>query len=80
MAGDADLIAALRLFRPSLGTAPQEFVQRAAIAALGDEEHVREARERYRRKRDLLAPVLEAKGCRLARGALRPCTSGIARP
>lgn len=62
VAGPPELIAALKVFRPTVGTAPQEFVQRAAIAAWGDEEHVAMARERYRRKRALLREVLLAKG------------------
>jgi acetylornithine aminotransferase len=61
-----DLTAALRAFRPSVGTAPQEFVQRAAIAAWSDEEHVRRTRAAYRRKRDLIRPALEEKGIRIA--------------
>ena len=40
VAGDPELIAALRRFRPNVGTAPQEFVQRASVVAWGDEEHV----------------------------------------
>lgn len=68
-AGDPTLIAALRTFRPTVGTAPQEFVQRAAIAAWNDERHVEETRERYRRKRDLLMPLLERKGLRIAGSA-----------
>jgi acetylornithine aminotransferase len=59
---------ALRAFRPSVGTAPQEFVQRAGIAAYGDEGHVEAVREVYREKREILLPVLEAKGLRLAGG------------
>jgi acetylornithine aminotransferase len=39
-AGDPELIAALATFRPNVGTAPQEFVQRASTCAWGDEEHV----------------------------------------
>jgi acetylornithine aminotransferase len=68
VAGSPELIAALRLFRPTVGTAPQEFVQRAAVAAWGDEEHVREARERYRRKREVLVAALTRKGVRIAGG------------
>jgi succinyldiaminopimelate transaminase len=64
-----DVADALRAFRPSTGTAPQEFVQRAATAALGDEEHVEDVRGAYRRKRETLLPVLERKGLRLAGGA-----------
>jgi acetylornithine aminotransferase len=65
-AGDPDLVAALRAYRPTVGTAPQEFVQRASIAAWGDEEHVAAMRERYGRKRALLLDVLARKGLRVA--------------
>jgi acetylornithine aminotransferase len=63
-----DVADALRMFRPSTGTAPQEFVQSAGIAAYGDETHVEAVREVYRRKRDVLLPALERKGLRLAGG------------
>jgi len=66
VAGDRQLIAALRHFRPSIGTAPQEFVQRASVVAWGDEEHVARARSAYARKRDLLLRVLGRKGVRVA--------------
>ena len=56
---EPELINALRSFRPNTGTAPQEFVQRASIAAWNDEAHVEETRERYTRKRRLLAPLLD---------------------
>jgi acetylornithine aminotransferase len=59
---------ALRTFRPSTGTAPQEFVQRASVAAWADEEHVGAVRDVYRRKREILLPVLERKGLRFAGG------------
>jgi succinyldiaminopimelate transaminase len=61
VAGDPELIAALKRFRPNVGVAPQEFVQRAAIAAWGDEAHVDEVRERYRAKRDLLLDALSLR-------------------
>jgi succinyldiaminopimelate transaminase len=64
-AGDDAIIDAMRTFRPTVGTAPQEFVQRASIVAWGDEAHVEEARALYRAKRDVLLPVLEAKGLRV---------------
>lgn len=51
-AGDPELIAALRTFRPNVGTAPQEFVQRASVVAWGDEEHVERTRARYAAKRE----------------------------
>jgi succinyldiaminopimelate transaminase len=65
VAADADLIAALKQFRPSVGTAPQEFVQRASVVAWNDEEHVERTRAAYRRKRDALLPTLARKGMRL---------------
>jgi succinyldiaminopimelate transaminase len=65
-AGDAALVAALKAFRPTVGTAPQEFVQRASVVAWGDEEHVGRTRERYARKRELLLGVFRRKGLRVA--------------
>jgi acetylornithine aminotransferase len=58
VAGDPRLIAALKRYRPNVGVAPQEFIQRAAIAAWGDEAHVDEVRERYRAKRDAMLDAL----------------------
>src|SRR3712207_7585092 len=46
-----DVVAALKRYRPNVGVAPQEFVQRAAAAARADEEHVTAVRDRYRAKR-----------------------------
>jgi N-succinyldiaminopimelate aminotransferase len=66
VAAPLDVIDALRLFRPTVGTAPQEFVQRAAVAAWTDEEHVTEARERYRRKRAVLMGAIAGRGLRIA--------------
>jgi acetylornithine aminotransferase len=65
-AGDPVLIGALKAFRPTVGTAPQEFVQRASVVAWSDEAHVAEARERYGRKRALLLDVFERKGIHVA--------------
>jgi acetylornithine aminotransferase len=56
---EPELIDALRSFRPNAGTAPQEFVQRASVAAWNDETHVVETRDRYAQKRALLAPLLD---------------------
>jgi succinyldiaminopimelate transaminase len=66
VAAGAELTSALKQFRPSVGTAPQEFVQRASVVAWNDEEHVERTRAIYRRKRDVLLPVLERKGIRVA--------------
>ena len=60
---------ALRSFRPTVGTAPQEFVQRASIAAWSDETHVEDVRELYRRKRETVLPAFEDGGLRLAGSA-----------
>ena len=67
-AGDPEVIAALRRYRPNVGVAPQTFIQRAAVAAWSDEEHVVEVRERYRAKRDALLPALLAIGLRPSGG------------
>jgi acetylornithine aminotransferase len=68
VAGDPALVSALRAFRPTVGTAPQEFVQRASVVAWSDEAHVERTREAYRRKRELLVGVLTRKGIRVAGG------------
>jgi succinyldiaminopimelate transaminase len=68
VAADAELIAALKQFRPTVGTAPQEFVQRASVVAWNDEEHVERTRETYRRKREALLPTLQGRGIRATGG------------
>jgi succinyldiaminopimelate transaminase len=62
VAAPPEVVAALKSYRPTVGTAPQEFVQRASIVAWSDERHVAETRDRYRAKRDVLMPVIAAKG------------------
>jgi acetylornithine aminotransferase len=69
VAGSTELISALRQYRPTVGTAPQEFVQRASVVAWNDEGHVERTREIYRRKRDVLLPALSRKGIRVAGSA-----------
>jgi acetylornithine aminotransferase len=68
VAGDPEVIAALRRYRPNVGTAIPDFVQRASVAAWGDEEHVGRMREIYRVKREAMLPALEARGLRHAGG------------
>jgi succinyldiaminopimelate transaminase len=68
VAGDPRLIALLKRYRPNVGVAPQEFIQRAAAAAWSDEAHVERVRETYRAKRDALLDVLESHGLRSAGG------------
>jgi len=66
VAGDPALIAALKAFRPTVGTAPQEFVQRASVVAWGDEAHVERTRALYGRKRALFLELCARKGIRVA--------------
>jgi acetylornithine aminotransferase len=68
VAGDPDVIAALKRYRPNVGVAPPEFIQRAAVAAWSDEQHVEDVRALYRAKRDVLLPVFEAAGIQHAGG------------
>lgn len=62
VAAPPEITAALKAYRPTVGTAPQEFVQRASVVAWNDERHVEETRARYRAKRDVLLPVLADQG------------------
>jgi acetylornithine aminotransferase len=62
VAGPPEIVAALKAYRPTVGTAPQEFVQRASVVAWNDERHVAETRARYAAKRAVLIPALEARG------------------
>lgn len=62
MAGDERLIRTIRLFRPHVGTATPDFVQRAAIAAWNDDEHPVEQRARYAAKRDLFLAYFAKRG------------------
>jgi acetylornithine aminotransferase len=66
VAGDPELVTALKAYRPNVGTAPQEFVQRASVAAWSDEEHVARTRERYRAKREVILGALDRCGLRVA--------------
>ena len=68
VAGDPELVAALKRFRPNAGTAPQTFIQRASVVAWDDDAHVEEIRARYARKRDGLLPALLAAGLEPAGG------------
>lgn len=60
--GDARAISALRALRTSTGTASAEFVQAAAIAAWGDDEHVAERRRVFTAKRAVLRAAFERIG------------------
>src|SRR6266852_1021887 len=62
VAAQPEVISALKSYRPTVGTAPQEFVQRASVVAWNDERHVEETRARYAAKRNVLMPTLAGKG------------------
>jgi acetylornithine aminotransferase len=66
VAATPEIVGALKAYRPSTGTAPQEFVQRASVVAWSDETHVERTREAYGRKRDVLLALLARKGWRVA--------------
>jgi acetylornithine aminotransferase len=62
MAGDARLMAALGRFRPNVGVATPEFVQRAAIAAWSDDAHAEAQRRVYAAKRERVAGEFRRRG------------------
>lgn len=62
VAGDAQRIARLTVVRKHAGMIVPGPLQHAMTVALGDDAHVAEQRERYRRRRDTLKPALEAAG------------------
>jgi acetylornithine aminotransferase len=65
-AGDPELIRALQRLRPAVGVTPQEFVQRASIAAWGDERHVEANRARYAAKRAMFLELFGRHGLHVA--------------
>lgn len=67
VAGDPALIARLTTVRKHAGLMLPAPLQAAMVAALGDDAHVAEQRERYRVRRDLLKPAVEAAGFRVDR-------------
>ena len=62
VAGDAELVAALRKLRPSIGAATPSFVQDAAVAAWSDDGHVEERRRIFAEKRTLFKDFFERAG------------------
>lgn len=67
VAGDAEVVARLLTARKHLGLMLPAPVQVAMTAALGDDAHVEAQRERYRARRAVLRPALEAAGFRIDR-------------
>jgi acetylornithine aminotransferase len=62
MAGDRDLVGALKALRSHPGLASPEFVPAAATAAWSDDAHAAERREIFRRKRDRFLRFFAEKG------------------
>jgi aspartate/methionine/tyrosine aminotransferase len=62
MAGDPELIAALKKMRPSIGVASPGFVQEAATAAWNDDAHVKERNRVFAEKRELFTNFFEKAG------------------
>jgi succinyldiaminopimelate transaminase len=62
MAGDERLISALARFRPNVGVATPDFVQRAAIAAWNDDAHAERQRAVYRAKRQVMLAAFAERG------------------
>jgi aspartate/methionine/tyrosine aminotransferase len=69
LVGDPELIAAQRLLRPNIGTASPEFVQRAAMAAWSDDEHVALRRTIFDTKRAIMLEFAERAGLRVSGSA-----------
>jgi succinyldiaminopimelate transaminase len=63
--GDPDLIAQLLLIRKQSGVIVPKPVQAALTAALSDDIHADEQKERYRARREILRAGLEAAGFRI---------------
>jgi succinyldiaminopimelate transaminase len=67
LAGDPVLVERLLTPRKHLGLMLPSPVQAAMAAALGDDAHVAEQKERYRSRRSILKPAIEAAGFRIDR-------------
>ncbi|ANF31118.1 succinyldiaminopimelate transaminase [Leifsonia xyli] len=67
VAGCRTVIARLVNVRKHAGLMLPAPLQAAMVTALGDEEHVEAQKQRYRVRRDLLKPALEAAGFRIDR-------------
>ncbi|MDI7269028.1 MAG: aminotransferase class I/II-fold pyridoxal phosphate-dependent enzyme [Myxococcota bacterium] len=69
VAGDAEVVGALRRMKTNIDSGTPNFVQDAAIEALSDESHVARMRDSYRRKRDVLCGAFESPGLQVRRPA-----------
>ncbi len=62
VAGDERIVDVFKKVKTNIDSGTPNFVQEAAIAALGDEDHVESSRADYHEKRDLLADALVESG------------------
>jgi LL-diaminopimelate aminotransferase len=62
VAGNTEIIAAFKKVKTNIDSGTPTFIQKAAIAALNDEEHVEAMRNLYNQKREILIPALKAAG------------------
>jgi succinyldiaminopimelate transaminase len=77
--GDPELVAALLAVRKHAGMMVARPVQQAMVAALSDDTHVAQQRDRYARRRELLRPALRRAGLTVQRsqgGLFLWCTAG----
>ncbi len=77
--GDPGLVSALLAVRKHAGMMVPRPVQQAMLAALSDDTHLVQQRDRYARRRTLLAPALDRAGLRVQRsrgGLFLWCTAG----
>jgi aspartate/methionine/tyrosine aminotransferase len=65
VAGCGKIVGELLAVRKHLGTMPPAPIQAAMITALGDDDHVRAQKERYRARRTRLRSALESAGFRI---------------
>jgi succinyldiaminopimelate transaminase len=63
--GDAQAVAVVVEARKHIGLLSPAPVQAATVAALADDEHVAEQKERYRARREVLRPAVEKAGFRI---------------
>jgi succinyldiaminopimelate transaminase len=79
VAGDLALVTALLAVRRHAGMIVPRPVQQAMVAALSDDTHIAQQRDRYARRRELLRPALDRAGLRVGRsdgGLYLWCTAG----
>jgi len=62
VAGDVELISIFRKVKTNIDSGTPTFIQDAAVAALGDENHVEEARRDYKQKLDILMDAFQKIG------------------